>query len=125
MFANPETVKDAKDLKGKRIVNLPGVVYEYWNVLAVNNAGLSEGDYEFVNVDSQPSGVAVATSGDADVFWGSGEVAAQLAALGWKPILTLQELNAMTTMFFVARESYAKDNAETLKKEIEKLSLAN
>ncbi|MBO4395001.1 MAG: ABC transporter substrate-binding protein [Eubacterium sp.] len=116
LFANPEKVKDAKDLKGKKIINLPGVVYEYWNVLAVQNAGLSEGDYEFVNVDSQPSGVAVATAGDADVFWGSGEVAAQLQGLGWQPILTLQDLGAMTTMFFVAKEGYAKENAETLKK---------
>ena len=115
-YANPETVKSIDDLNGKKIINLPGVVYEYWNTLVVKKAGLNEGEYEFVNVDSQPSGVAVASAGDADAFWGSGEVGAQLASYGWQPILTLDELGAMTTMFFVTREGWAKENAETLKK---------
>ena len=116
LFVNPETIKDKNDLKGKRIVNLPGVVYEYWNVLTVKNAGLAEGDYTFVNVDSLPSGVVVASQGDADAFWAGGEVGAQLAGYGWKPIMSLEELGATTTLFFITREGYAKDNADTLKK---------
>lgn len=116
LYVNPETVKDKNDLKGKRIINLPGVIYEYWNVLTAQKLGLGEGDYSFVNVDSQPSAVVVASQGDGDAFWAGGEVAAQLAGYGWTPVMTLDEIGATTTMFFVAREVYAKDNAETLKK---------
>ena len=29
-YANPETVKSIDELNGKKIINLPGVVYEYW-----------------------------------------------------------------------------------------------
>ena len=116
LYANPETVKDANDLKGKKLINLPGVIYEYWNVLTAEKAGLKEGEYELVNVDSQPSAVAVASQGDGDAFWGSGEVAAQLEANGWKPIMTLDDIGAITTLFFIAREGWAKENAETLKK---------
>lgn len=116
LFVNPERIKDENDFKGKKLINLPGVVYEYWNELVRDKYGLTADELEFVNVDSQPSAVAVATRGDGDAFWGSGEVAAQLAALGWTPILNLSDLNAMTTMFFIAKEGYAKENSDTLKK---------
>ncbi|HAK58722.1 MAG TPA: hypothetical protein DCP06_07065 [Lachnospiraceae bacterium] len=116
LYVNPETVKDKNDLKGKRIINLPGVIYEYWNVLTAQKLGLGEGDYTFVNVDSQPSAVVVASQGDGDAFWAGGEVAAQLAGYGWTPIMSLDDIGATTTLFFIAREAYAKNNAETLKK---------
>ncbi len=116
LFANPETVKDKDDLKGKRLINLPGVIYEYWNVLTAQTLGLSEGEYSMVNVDSQPSAVVVASQGDGDAFWAGGEVAAQLAGYGWKPVMSLSDIGAISTFFFIASETYAKDNADTLKK---------
>lgn len=116
LYVDPEKISDIKDLKGKKLLNLQGTIWEYWDALTIQKAGLTKEDVELVNVDSQPSAVTVASQGDADAYWASGDTAAKLAGFGWKPVLELSDLDATTTMFFIARENYAKENAETLKK---------
>lgn len=116
LYVNPDEIKDIDDIKGKRILNLTGTIWEYWNVLTAEYKGLSVDDVELVNVDSVANAIAIAQKGDADAFWASGDSAAKLADLGWVSILDIAELDATTTLFFVAKDSYLAKNSEAVEK---------
>ena len=114
LYVNPETISDLSDIKGKNIISLPGTVWDYWNGLTLEKAGITEFDVTPVPVDSAQSAIAVATSGDGDCFWASGENARQLEAIGWKPIMAQEDLDAVTYQFFMASQAYLLANEDTV-----------
>ncbi|MEE3460319.1 MAG: ABC transporter substrate-binding protein [Lachnospiraceae bacterium] len=116
LYIDPAKITKLEDLKDKNFIVLPGTIWEYWTILAIEKGGLDKGQVNIVNVDSVPSAVAVAQKGDGDAFWASGDAAKKLADIGWKPLISISDIDATTSLFFIARDSYAKSNPEILKK---------
>ena len=115
-YVNPEKIKTLSDLKGKNIITLPGTVWEYWNAITMEEAGLAADDAEFKAVSSAQDGLAVANSGEADAFWASGENAVRLQEYGWEPIVTQEDLDSATYQIYMSNEEYLSQNQETVQK---------
>ncbi len=112
LYADPKTVTSTKDLKGKAIMVSLGTFLEYLNAVSLNLAGLSADDVTTVPVESVSDILAIAKKGQASAIWTTGDSAAKLADLGWKPIQTQEELGYDTYVFHVANNTFLTEHKE-------------
>lgn len=118
-YVNPEKISGLADVKGKKILVLPGTVWEYWTAKAVEAAGTTVDDVEYVKVDSNQDALVVAKKGNADAFWASGEQAKRLEEYGWKSILSQEDLDMTTYSLYMSTEEYVANNQDTVVKFLE------
>ena len=116
LYANPETVKSAEDLKGKKILVVKGTFLEYLDAVTVEQAGLTMDDVTEVPTEGGQAALGAASSGEADAMWTAGDAARRLGELGWKPIKTQSDIGVNTYVFHVAKDEYLKNNSDTVQK---------
>lgn len=113
-YVNPDTVSKVEDLKGKGVMYLAGTVSEYWISKLLESGGLTTEDVTLMPLDSTADSLAVATKGDADGIWVNGMAAAKLEEIGWKPLVTTDDLNLNSIQLDIASEKYLSENEETV-----------
>ena len=114
LYVNPERVSGLSDLKGKDLLTVKGTVWEYWNGLTLQKAGLASSDVNVKSLESPQDAVTAAGAGNGDAFWASGANAVKLEGYGWKPLLSQSELKTPTLLFLMSTSSFAQGNGETL-----------
>ncbi len=113
-YVNPKTVKDASDLKGKKISVALGTVNEYFVAEGLAKAGLTVKDVTTVPADSITANIAMAANGEIDGTWASGTTASKLVDDGWVALYNAIDLDLLTRDIGVTTDSFA--TTETLKK---------
>lgn len=114
LYVNPDHVSTLSDLRGKGLLTVRGTVWEYWDGLTLQKAGLTSSDVNVESLESLQDAVSAAGAGNGDALWASGANAAKLVEYGWEPILTLEQLEAPTLLFLMSTESFAQSNAQAL-----------
>ncbi|MGN0483136.1 MAG: ABC transporter substrate-binding protein [Lachnospiraceae bacterium] len=115
-YVNPEKISSLEDLKGKKIVCLPGTVIEYWDAKVLDNGGLTKKDAEFLNVNSTQEELALLQKGEADACWIAPANFDKVESYGHKPLTTQEEQKLYQDSFYVATPDYMQEHEDVLVK---------
>lgn len=112
-------ITSVKELAGVPFATQTGTVWDYWLAKTYEYAGIAETDQNIVSVDSIASAVALMTTGDVQAVWASGQNAQKLEDAGFKPILTLNDLDLYTDAYYISTTDYVEKNPEVVQAFIE------
>lgn len=115
LYINKELASGVEDLDGKAIATITGTVWDYYNASLIEQYGLK--DVEISNTSSAAEMEALYESGKVAALFASGQTATMVEALDFtETALTLEDLNVTTNMFYVADESYLKENEDVIER---------
>ena len=114
LYGNPDKVSKLEDLKGQGILTLPGTVWDYWNGVTLEKAGVAEADQNIIKVESAQAALGVMTSGQAAAFWAGGLNASKLEAAGMKKLISGKELGIRTDQYYITSGEYAEKNTAVI-----------
>lgn len=114
LYVNPDKVTKLEDLKGQGVLTLPGTVWDYWNAVAFEKAGVAEKDQNIIKVESAQAALGVMTSGQAVAFWAGGLNGSKLQEAGMKELVSGKELGIRTDQYYISSADYLKQNSSTV-----------
>ena len=114
LYVNPDKVTKLEDLKGQGILTLPGTVWDYWNGVTLDKAGVAEADQNIIKVESAQAALGVMTSGQAVAFWAGGLNGSKLEAAGMKKLVSGKEMGIRTDQYFISSGEYAEKNTAVI-----------
>lgn len=114
LYVDPKKIQSLEDLAGVGFVSLPGTVWDYWTAKTYDAANIPEDQRNVLQVDSAQSAVTVLTTGEGAAFWTSGANAQRLEEAGYKPLISLDDLNLHTDQYFISSTEYIKEHGEVV-----------
>jgi len=114
LFANGN-IKDAKDLKGKKLGVAKGTVYEYvWSKYLEKNK-ISEDDIQYVPYSTPDEAIVGLQKGNIDAVWIGGALTDKFKKVdGVKEIADLNDSGVKINSYFVVQSSFVKQNPEVV-----------
>lgn len=111
LYVNPDHIKEAEDLYDAVLLSQAGVVYEYDYGKLFETYDIDPTKVNIQDVDSIQGALALAANGQGDAFWASTlSTGPMFEEYGWKPFVSVEDVDATMYSFLVANESYLEEH---------------
>ncbi|MBQ7678251.1 MAG: ABC transporter substrate-binding protein [Butyrivibrio sp.] len=113
LYANPDNVSSAAELRGKTIGISKGTVIEYFNKVMLDQNGIGLDEVTILPVEGG-AGLALAERGDVDAIWAGVANKSKYAEYGFEEILTQNDLGVFQNSLYVTTQTQIDKDTEGL-----------